>query len=335
MLNSHLKRVGLTCLGVVAFLGIADAEAAAKTVLDVAMVWPEDNYHTKNAKRFAAEVEKATNGNVVLKIHSGGDLGLKGPELLRSVRDGIVPMAHMLITQQVGDAPFLGIESLPFLTRSFKDEEILLKHAWPEYEKIAAKFNQKFLYAVPWPGQGVFANKEINSAADLKGLIIRTIDQNGTKFFAALGAAPVQMPWGEVLPALATGAIKGVTTSSSSGVDGSLWELVSHFSRVNWQQSSDIMSINLNSWKALSESDRKAIEKVAARLQPEFWAAAAEMDERNTELLASKGMKVTTVSDAFARELEEAGKPIWQEFINKVGGSSKQIIADYLKETGR
>ncbi|WP_142850270.1 TRAP transporter substrate-binding protein [Telmatospirillum sp. J64-1] len=330
-----IARATFCGVAAIASFGAFHSEAEAKTVLDVAMVWPEGNYHVTNAHRFAEEVEKATNGNVALRIHAGGELGLKGPELMRSVRDGLVPMAQMLITQQVGDAPFLGIESLPFLTRNQEDAAILHKHIWPEYERIAAQFNQKFLFAVPWPGQGVFTGKPVESAADLKGVVIRTIDQNGSRFFSALGASPVQLPWGEVMPALASGALKGVTTSSSSGVDGSFWDLLSHFSRFNWQQASDVMTINMDSWNKLSEADRAAIEEVAARLQPEFWAAAAKVDADNTATLASNGMTVTEVGSSFAEELEAAGKPIWQDFINRVGGSSGQIIADYLKETGR
>ena len=34
---------------------------------------------------------------------------------LRAVRDGLVPLADVLNIQQVGDEPFMGVESIPFL----------------------------------------------------------------------------------------------------------------------------------------------------------------------------------------------------------------------------
>ena len=62
--------------------------------------------------------QKATDGAVEIAVKAGGQLGFKGPEQLRAVRDGLVPMADVLNIQQVGDEPLLGIEGIPFLVGS-------------------------------------------------------------------------------------------------------------------------------------------------------------------------------------------------------------------------
>src|SRR5437667_120473 len=62
--------------------------ASAATNLDLATVWPDGNFHTTNAKKFAEEVGKATGGEVKITVQAGGSLGFKGPEQLRAVRDG-------------------------------------------------------------------------------------------------------------------------------------------------------------------------------------------------------------------------------------------------------
>ena len=69
------------------------------------------------------------------------------------MRDGLVPMADVLNIQQVGDEPFMGIEGIPFLAGSADELKVLHKHLRPEFEKIAARNNQKILYIVPWPTQ--------------------------------------------------------------------------------------------------------------------------------------------------------------------------------------
>ena len=79
--------VGATALAVQAI------PAAAQVKWDLSTVWPETNFHTQNARRFADEVKKATNGSVEITVKAGGQLGFKGPEHLRAVRDGLVPMA--------------------------------------------------------------------------------------------------------------------------------------------------------------------------------------------------------------------------------------------------
>ena len=90
--------------------------ASAATSLDLATAWPDGNFHTTNAKRFAEEVGKVTNGEIKINVHAGGSLGFKGPEQLRAVRDGLVPLADILNIQQVGDEPKPGTELIPFLS---------------------------------------------------------------------------------------------------------------------------------------------------------------------------------------------------------------------------
>ncbi|MFL5125878.1 MAG: C4-dicarboxylate ABC transporter substrate-binding protein, partial [Microvirga sp.] len=71
-----------------AALAVQAIPAAAQVKWDLSTVWPETNFHTQNARRFADEVKKATNGAVEITVKSGGQLGFKGPEHLRAVRDG-------------------------------------------------------------------------------------------------------------------------------------------------------------------------------------------------------------------------------------------------------
>src|SRR5947209_4867462 len=127
--------------------------APAATSLDLATVWPDGNFHTTNAKRFAEEIGKATGGDIKITVQAGGSLGFKGPEQLRAVRDGLVPLADILNIQQIGDEPMLGTESIPFLVGSDQELKILHKYFRPEYVEIAAKNNRKFVYMVPWPTQ--------------------------------------------------------------------------------------------------------------------------------------------------------------------------------------
>src|SRR6188474_3270277 len=99
--------------------------ASAATNLDLATVWPDGNFHTTNAKKFAEEVGKATGGEIKITVQAGGSLGFKGPEQLRAVRDGLVPLADILNIQQVGDEPLLGVEGLPFLCGSPEELKVL------------------------------------------------------------------------------------------------------------------------------------------------------------------------------------------------------------------
>src|SRR5438045_8187928 len=246
--------------------------ASAATSLDLATVWPDGNFHTTNAKQFAEEVGKVTNGEVKITVQAGGSLGFKGPEQLRAVRDGLVPFADILNIQQVGDEPMLGTESIPFLVGSDKELKILHKYLRPEYEAIAAKNNQKVLYMVPWPTQYLHLKIKTETLDGLKGVKIRVPDKHAQDMCAAVGMAPVLIPWGETIPALASGAVAGVSTSSVSGVDGKFWEFMKYIYPTNHVWSSQMLTVNLDSWKALSADQQKAVADVAAKMEPDFWA---------------------------------------------------------------
>lgn len=326
----RLSLAGLAS-GIVA-LGALTAQAA--TNWDMSVVWPEGNFHTQNAMDFADKVKEVTDGEVQITVHPGGALGIKGPEGMVAVQDGLVPIADILLNQQVGEAPFLGIESVPYLAPSADELKILQKHARPVYEEIAKKYNQKILFIVPWPGQALYSNRPVDSREEIAGLKMRVVDKNGHEFFSKLGAAPLQLPWGEVVPALAAGTIEGVTTSSSSGVDGKFWEFLGYMNRLNWQSASNMVNVNLDAWNALEPEHQAAIEKLAKEMEPEFWERSRKEDETKLETLADNGIKIIEPAPAFKQELLETAEPMWNDFMERVP-EAKPVIEAYRADQGK
>jgi TRAP-type C4-dicarboxylate transport system substrate-binding protein len=312
---------------------IVKAQSGMK--IDLATVWPDGNFHTKNAKQFAEEVAKVTNGGVLITVHSGGSLGYKGPEQLNAVRDGLVPMADILNIQQVGDAPLLGIEGVPFLVGNADDLKVLQKYARPEFDKIATKFNQKILYTVPWPTQYIHCNVKTETLDGLKGLKIRVPDRQAGDMINLLGMAAVQIPWGETVPALASGAVVGVSTSAVSGVDGKFWEFLKVFYKTNHVWSSQIVTINNDTWKKISPANQQAILDLAAKLQPTFWEVSIEADKTSAKRMIEGGMAMLEVPPAMMQDMRTRTVPLEKAFIDSAGPVAADIIAKYKKDLGR
>jgi TRAP-type C4-dicarboxylate transport system substrate-binding protein len=308
--------------------------ASAATNLDLATVWPDGNFHTTNAKRFAEEVGKATGGEVKITVQAGGSLGFKGPEQLRAVRDGLVPIADVLNIQQIGDEPMLGTESIPFLVGSDSELKILHKYLRPEYEAIAAKNNQKVLYMVPWPTQYLHLKVKADTLEGLKGVKIRVPDKNAQDMCAAVGMAPVLIPWGETIPALASGAVAGVSTSAVSGVDGKFWEFLKYIYPTNHTWSCQMVNINNDTWKKLSPAHQKAIEELAKKLEPEFWAASLKADTDSLKRLTDGGMEVVKVPPAMMKDFQARTAPLLDAFLKRVPASEKPVKA-FLAEVKR
>ena len=307
---------------------------AATASWDMSTVWPDGNFHTQNAMAFAEEVKKQTGGAVNITVKAGGQLGFKGPEHLRAVRDGLVPLADVLNIQQVGDEPFMGVESIPFLAGSMDELKILHKYVRPEYDKIVARNNQKILYVVPWPTQYLHLKVKVSTFDGLKTIKIRVPDKNAVDMLNEVGMAPVMIPWGETIPALASGAVAGVSTSAVSGVDGKFWEFLKYIYPTNHVWSSQMLTVNLDSWKALSADQQKLVADVAAKMEPEFWANSLKADIDSLNRLKEGGMEVVPVPDAMMTEIRTRTAPLLEAFLKRVPVADKPVRA-YLAEMKR
>ncbi|MCR9136162.1 MAG: TRAP transporter substrate-binding protein [Alphaproteobacteria bacterium] len=315
-------------------LAIGTGGAVAQTKWDLSTAWPASNFHAKNAMAFADAVREATYGSVDITVHVSGEIGVKITEKLSAVETGIVQMADMLLFLQAGEEPLLSMDTLPYLIQGQDEMKAFLEVASPVFDEIAAKHNQKILYYVPWPSPGVYSKQAIVSADDMSGQRIRAFNAASFEFLEKLGAAPLEMPWGDVAAAAAAGTIDGAATSSSSGVDGKLWQFTDHFNPLNWSTSTDAVTVNLDAWNALSDDERKTIEDLANKMEAEFWAVSAAEDNGKVAILEENGMTVSAADASLQAKMAEAGKAMWGAYIAK-NPDAKPIIDAYSAKLGK
>ena len=188
---------------------------------------------------------------------------------------------------------------------------------------------------VPWPRQYVYTKVPGKTVADLRGIKIRTYTASTTEMFNRIGMTAVRLPWGEVVPSLAAGTIDAVTTSASSGVDGKFWEFLKFMYPTSHVWSSNVVSVNLDSWNALSRAHRDAIEGAANALQAVFWQVSKSEDDAKAAILNAKGVAMGVVTPAMIGEMRALTEPMQGNCIKAVGPQAKAIIEGYLKDVGR
>ena len=212
--------------------------------------------------------------------------------------------------------------------------KILHKYLRPEYEAIAAKNNQKVLYMVPWPTQYLHLKVKADTLDGLKGVKIRVPDKNAQDMCAAVGMAPVLIPWGETIPALASGAVAGVSTSSVSGVDGKFWEFLKYVYPTNHTWSCQMVNVNNDTWKKLTPAQQKAIEDLGKKLEPDFWVASLKADTDSLKRLTDGGMEVVQIPPAMMKDFQAKTAPLLDAFLKRVPASEKPVKA-FLAEVKR
>lgn len=315
-------------------LTLGTGAASAETKWDLSTAWGANNFHAQSAIAFADAVREGTNGSVDITVHLSGEIGVKITEKLSSVENGIIQMADMLLFLQAGEAPFLGVDTLPYLIQGQPEMKAWLEVAGPKYDEIFAAHNQKVLYYVPWPSPGVYSKEAVVSADDMNGQRIRAFNATSFEFLERLGAAPVELPFGELAAAVAAGTVDGAATSTSTGANSKLYQFTSHFNPLNWSMSPDAVTVNLDAWNALSDEERNVIQGLADKMEADFWAASAAEDEAKTAVLVENGMTVSKADDSLKAKMADAGKAMWADFFTKVP-EAQSVVEAYAAKVGK
>ncbi len=329
-----MKKV-LTASLVLFVLLFAVSDVLAKTKWDMHLNYPAGNFHSQGAQRFADRVKEATNGELTIVLHPGSALGFKGPELLRAVSEGQLAIAEVPTGMVEGDAPVLALTAQPFISSNAFEQRLLYQLAKPAYAKELKRFKQFTLYSSVWPFSGIYTQRAIGSAADLKGLKMRVYDGTGLSFGKATGIAARKMPFSEVYPAMKAGLLDSMYTSSVSGVDAKSWEVLKYFTPINIVGPVNMVNVNLDAWNKLPKKIQEIVLEIAAQMEDEMWNLAGDMDRKSRATLTSNGMTVAPVDKSFRNQLDNISVELRAKWAKKAGADAQKILDDYDRITGR
>lgn len=310
--------------------GLAFGSAQAQTKWDMPTPYAPTNFHTENVTQFATDLEKATNGRVKITVHASGSL-FKANEIKRAVQGGQAQIGEILLSGYSNEDPMFGLDSVPFLATSYGDAAKLWKASQKAIEDRFAKQGMKLLYAVPWPPQGIYVNKPLNSIADLKGLKMRTYNPNTSRIAELAGAQPVTIQVAELAQAMATGAVNANITSGSTGYDTKVWEQIKYFYDTQAWLPKNVIMVSQKAFDALSKPDQAALLKVAAEAETRGWKVSEEKTKWYLEQLTKNGMTVSPPSPTLAADFKKIGDTITAEWLKTAGSDGKAIIDAYKK----
>jgi len=295
---------------------------------------PPHNFQAIALEDFAAKVKERTNGSVEIVVEPGGALGYQGPELLRTVKDGITPISEMVISGVGGDEPIFGLYSLPFMILDWEEARLFDKISRPYFEKAAEKWNQKILYITPWPFSGMWTKRELDSVSDMKGLKTRTYDRSGALLIEATGGTPLALPFSEVYTALATDLIDAVLTSTQTAVDGKFWEVLGYYHPVNATITTSMTTINLEIFNKLSEEQQQILIDAAKEIEEELWVSTEILDKDQEKVCNDNGIVTRPLSEEFKQELLQVSEPIRNEWLEQ-NPQARELYDEFMKAVGR
>ena len=322
----HMTRFGLSLAGAL----LLAAPALAQTKWNLPAAYPPDNFHTENLNAFAKDVADATGGKLQVTVHANASL-FKAPEIKRAVQTGQAQVGEVLMSLHENEDPIYGLDVVPFLATSFDQSKKLWDVQKPAIEKKFASQGLMLLFAVPWPPQGIFAKKDINTVEDLKGVKWRSYNPGTARIAELVGAQPVTVQAADLPQALATGVVNTFMTSGATGYDSKVWESLTHFYDTQAWIPKNLTFVNKAAFDALDKPTQEAVLKAARTAEERGWKTAQEKTKWYVDQMTAKGMKIQPPSAELKAGLQKVGEQLTQDWLKKAGPDGQAIIDSYKK----
>lgn len=241
------------------------------------------------------EVEKRTNGRVVVRVYFGGTL--LGPDkVYDGVVNGVADAATFSPAFNVGKFPLTEIFEYPLgFTNAQADSkllgEFLAKFKPKEFDQV------KILYAYTSTPFVLHTNKPVNKVEDLKGLKIRSTGTT-SRVLSALGGTPVALPIGETYDALSRGVIDSTITTIEA-LKGFKFQEVTKYTTSGPALNFTLLQIafiNKGTWERISKEDQAAIEQINKEYADKTAKLYDTIDASVKEWASKAGHKFITLS---------------------------------------
>ena len=282
-------------------------------------------------------------GAITAEIKGFNEMGLKGPEVLRLMGQGVMEIGATVVAYLAADDPANEMLDIAGLLPDVATARKVTDALHPVYEKLyREKFGVTLLGFGTYPAQVLYCNAEIKGLADVKGKKVRVGGRSQSELIQALGGTPVTLAFGEVVPALQNKTVDCGITGTLSGNAAKWDEVTTHLLAMPLSWGQIAYAANAKSWAAFDPKVRAVIETEVKGLEKAVWDGADTFTQQGYECnagtdkctLGHKGkMKIVQPSAAdrelLRKTLQEVTLPKWAE------RCSVACVADFNGTVGK
>lgn len=279
-----------------------------------------------------SEIEKATNGQVQVKMHLGGSLPINLSNVTSAVADNVVQMADDIF--QTGTIPLVEGLRLPRLFHSYQEAETALKIMDPYIRAAYDKQGVTLLGGYIYPEQVLWSRSPLTSLASLKNKKIRVTSPSQIAFIKMFGGVPVTLATSEVAPALERSIVDGILTASS-GAAFIFKDLLKYNYRLNTGYAQSYIVINKETFQKLSPSTQGIIRNAVSKAVKAIDESLTADDLAMTEKLKAGGITVVAASKEDEAEADKQSRRLWEEWGERNGPEAADMLKKIRAAVGR
>ena len=285
------------------------------------------------AQRFADEVTRKSQGNVVFEIFPDSQL-FAGAEEPKALASGAIDVAMPNLSLVGSVEPNADIYAMPLFFGATAHQVRAVMDGAPGKDlaqRIESRLGVKVIGAGFDNGPDIIVTsaREPRALKDLAGMKIRA--PGGPKYSArlqALGASPVFIRFEDLALALTQGTVDGVMTNDAGVVQGKLWELgIKHSVSVDLGWAPLVPMMSERAWGRLGADNQKHVVAVWNDMLP--WARGF-IDEQLSEQrkqMAAGGIKFHTPDPVEVKALKDKLDAL-QPVLAKETRVDEKLLAD-------
>jgi len=269
-----------------------------------------EDYPTVQALEYMGRlVSERTGGRHSIRIFHSRELG-EEKDTIRQIRAGAIDLDRINAALIGNLVPTTNALAMPFLFRSVEHLQKVLDG--PIGNEILNSFEPYGFVGLAFYDSGARSIydsvRPIRSVDDMKGLRIR-VQQSDlmSEVIKALGAQPVELPYGQVSTALSTKLVDGAENNWPSFVNSGHDKYAKYYTLTQHTMTPEVLVMSLKAWDGLSDDERKIFREAAlesSRFMHERWK---ELEVRSRADAEAAGVKVTTDFDRASFEAATAG----------------------------
>lgn len=285
----------------------------------------------EGCKAFKEYVEKASNGEIKVKIFPNNQLGNER-EQMEGVQMGTIQMCSISTgTLSTLDPHMLAID-IPYLFVSKQNAYNFLDG--PMGTKMREDFGKKTNTVMLAYGENGFRHftnraRPIQSPADLKGLKMRTQENPAhIEMMKAMGAIPTPIPFGELYTALSQGVVDGQENPVSLTESSRFHEVQKYLTLDGHFYSPFVLVANGAFFGKLTPEQKQIVEEGAKAWSERQRIFNTADEERALKVMRESGVEVQELTPAQIEEFKNAAQAGSLPMIEKEIG--KQFLQDVL-----
>jgi TRAP-type C4-dicarboxylate transport system substrate-binding protein len=312
------------------------APVAAQPRWSMATEYPATSISGEGLRTFSELVAAKSGGALTVLLTFDAASGITSGQMIQAVEQGRITAGDAFAGPLEPVDPIFGLSSLPFLTRSISDAKRLAELARPQYEKVLAQHGLHLLYVTLWPTTGLWSKQPVRTPADFRTLSIRAYDYNSAQVMRSAGAEAAYMPFGEAVTRLRAGSLNAVLSSGDGGAGRRLWEVLPHFTEIQYAMPLSIAFVSEAAYAALPDELRPLVDQAAAETEEKQWSAIPPRLEENYARMRANNVVISSDLDPeLQATLRDAAQDTIRAWLSKAGPAGQTILTEFRETPPR